>query len=247
MALATPTWAGAQKINKYLGPYHWYLPPFFDYLHRAPLDTLFAHVPPDARVLDLGAGDARLTHFLARRFRQVVALEPQDSAIQLGRLMTRLNGTNPGFSRGDASQLPFRSCVFDCVTAFDVIEHLPRDAASRMLQEAFRTLVPLGWLLVTTPNRRSLRNRVWGHRLDEKHFFELDAGELGAMLADTGFTVRAVDGLYLTPPIPRVEHFASVFPFRAAFRALGAAGRRWPSLSERLVALAQRPEHQTHG
>lgn len=232
--------AGAEKVNEYRGPYHWYLPAFFDYLHRAPLEVLFARVPPEARVLDLGAGDARLTHFLARRYRRVVALEPQDVAVQLGRLMTRLNGTTPMFSRGDASELPFRTGSFDCVTAFDVIEHLPRDAALRMLRETHRTLAADGWLLLTTPNRRSLRNRVWGHHLDDKHFFEVDAAELDAMLSGAGFAVRAIEGIYLTPPLPRVEHFASVFPFRGLFRALGAAGRRWPALSERLVALAQR-------
>jgi SAM-dependent methyltransferase len=237
-----PTLAGAEKVNEYRGPYHWYLPAFFDYLHRAPLETLFARVPPEATVLDLGAGDARLTHFLARRYKRVVALEPQDAAVQLGRLMTRLHGSTPMFSRGDASLLPFRAGMFDCVTAFDVIEHLPRDSAMLMLRETHRTLVPGGWVVVTTPNRRSLRNRIWGHRLDDKHFFELDPPELDAMLSSAGFTVRAIEGIYLTPPIPRVEHFASVFPFRGVFRALGAAGRRWPALSERLVALAQRSE-----
>jgi SAM-dependent methyltransferase len=241
------TLAGAQKVNRYFGPYHWYLPPFFDYLHRAPLETLFAYVPASARVLDLGAGDARLTHFLARRFRRVIALEPQESAVQLGRLMTQLNGSSPAFSRGDASRLPFKSGTFDCVTAFDVIEHLPTESALQMLGEAERILAPGGWLLVTTPNRKSLRNRVWGHHLDDKHFFELDARELEAMLTQAGFRVRELEGVYLCPPIPRVEHFASVFPFRGVFRALGAAGRRWPSLSERLVALAQRSVHTAHG
>ena len=232
--------AGAEKVNEYRGPYHWYLPAFFDYLHRAPLDTLFARVPPDARVLDLGAGDARLTHFLARRYRKVVALEPQAVAIELGRLMTRLNGSAPAFSRGDASLLPFAAGAFDCVTAFDVIEHLPREAATRMLREVRRTLGAGGVVLLTTPNRRSLRNRLLGHQLDEKHFFEVDRAELAAMLSGAGFTDVIIEGIYLTPPIPRIEHFASVFPFRAAFRALGAAGRRWPALSERLVALAAR-------
>ena len=232
--------AGAEKVNEYRGPYHWYLPAFFDYLHRAPLETLFARVPPEARVLDLGAGDARLTHFLARHYRTVVALEPQEVAIELGRLMTRLNGSAPAFSRGDAAVLPFLDGAFDGVTAFDVIEHLPRDAAMRMLREVRRTLAPGGSLLLTTPNRRSLRNRVWGHRLDDKHFFEVEPSELRGMLRETGFAAVHIEGIYLTPPIPRVEHFASVFPFRGAFRALGAAGRRWPALSERLVALAER-------
>jgi SAM-dependent methyltransferase len=240
MSVGRPMLAGGEKVNQYRGPYHWYLPPFFDFLHRAPLSLLSERIPREAWVLDLGAGDARLTHFLARRFAYVVALEPQDAAVQLGRIMTRLNGSLPKFSRGDAAQLPFRAGSFDCVTAFDVLEHLPRDAAARMLREAHAVLKPKGWLLATTPNRRSLRNRIWGHRLDEKHFFEVDVGELRAIVSGAGFRVETIDGLYLTPPVPRIEHFASVFPFRGIFRALGTAGRRWPELSERLVVLAQR-------
>jgi SAM-dependent methyltransferase len=232
--------AGGEKLNEYRGPYHWYLPPFFDFLHRAPLSLLSDRLPGDAWVLDLGAGDARLTHFLSRSFTHVVALEPQDTALQLGRLMTRLNGSRPQFSRGDAAQLPFRAGAFDCVTAFDVLEHVPREAAARMLREAHTVLRPGGWLLATTPNRRSLRNRVWGHRLDQKHFFEVDAAELRTIVTDAGFRVETIEGLYLVPPVPRIEHFASVFPFRGIFRALGRAGRHWPELSERLIVLARR-------
>ena len=65
-----------EKVNVYGGPYHWYLPPFFDFLHRAPLAVFEARVAPGASVLDVGSGDARLTHFLAQRYR-VVGIEPQ--------------------------------------------------------------------------------------------------------------------------------------------------------------------------
>ena len=65
-----------EKVNVYGGPYHWYLPPFFDFLHRAPLALFEEYVAPDARVLDVGSGDARLTHFLAKRFRRVIGIEP---------------------------------------------------------------------------------------------------------------------------------------------------------------------------
>jgi SAM-dependent methyltransferase len=229
-----------EKVNVYGGPYHWYLPPFFDFLHRAPLAVFEARVAAGASVLDVGSGDARLTHFLAKRYR-VVGIEPQRDAIALGRLMTRLNGTAPGFVQGDAASLPFAAGTFDAVSAFDVIEHLPRAFTPGMLAEARRVLRPGGWLLLTTPNSRSLRNRVLGHRLDPKHYFEFSAEELSTAVRDGGFEVVRLEGCYLPLPLPRIEHYASVIPFRALFRALGRAGRSRPGVAEKLVLLARRP------
>jgi len=51
---------------------------------------------------------------------------------------------------GDATTLPFDDARFDAVTFFDVLEHIPDDAAA--VREALRVLRPGGWLLVTTPN-----------------------------------------------------------------------------------------------
>lgn len=228
-----------EKVNVYRGPYHWYLPAFFDFLHRAQLEPVFENLPPSARILDIGAGDGRLTHLLAERFRFVVGLEPQARALALARLMTEINGTSPALLQADAADLPLRPASFDCVTAFDVIEHLPRPTMERLLREMRRVLVPRGWAVVTTPNRESLRNRVLGHRLDPKHYFELDKHELAAEISKAGFEIVRLEGLYVTPPVPRIEHFASVFPFRALFRGLGRLGRRLPELSERLVAIAR--------
>jgi SAM-dependent methyltransferase len=230
------------KQNVYGGPYHWYMPPFFDYMHRSPLDLLFEAAPPSSRVLDVGAGDARLTHFLARRFRAVIGVESQADIVQLGRLMTRLQGTSPALLCGDATKLPFASGSFDVVTSFDVIEHVPLDVAGVLLAEAFRVLRPGGCLLVTTPNSRSLRNRVLGHHPDPKHYFEFAAGELVQAVRDARFTAIRLEGRYIPPPLPRIEHFASVFPFRGLFRALVRAGRRYPSLSDKLVVLAAKPQ-----
>jgi SAM-dependent methyltransferase len=56
------------------------------------------------------------------------------------------------FVVGDATRLPFPDASFDAVTMFDVIEHVPDDAAA--LSEALRVLRPGGCLLLSTPNER---------------------------------------------------------------------------------------------
>ncbi|MDQ3556902.1 MAG: methyltransferase domain-containing protein [Gemmatimonadota bacterium] len=54
------------------------------------------------------------------------------------------------FVCGDATDLEFPDARFDVVTMFDLLEHVPDDAAA--VREAFRVLRPGGWLLVSTPN-----------------------------------------------------------------------------------------------
>jgi SAM-dependent methyltransferase len=53
------------------------------------------------------------------------------------------------FVTGDATRLPVADGVADVVALFDVLEHIPDDAAA--VREALRILRPGGHLLVTTP------------------------------------------------------------------------------------------------
>jgi SAM-dependent methyltransferase len=228
------------KINTYRGPYHWFLPSFFAELHVAPLDVVAAHLAPDAVVVDLGAGDGRLTHLLSLRFRRVIGLDHQHAALRLAQMMTALNGTAPGLSAADAARLPLATASVDGIVAFEIIEHLPPEIVPAFLQESQRVLRGGGWLFVSTPNRASLRNRLLGHRLDEKHYFEATVQELTRLVAVPGFSVEVVEGYYVAPPLRRIEHFASTVPFRPLFRRLIRLGHFMPGLSERILVGARK-------
>lgn len=56
------------------------------------------------------------------------------------------------FVEGDATALPFGDDAFDVVTMFDLLEHVPDDAAAA--REGLRVLRPGGTLLISTPHAR---------------------------------------------------------------------------------------------
>ncbi len=55
------------------------------------------------------------------------------------------------FVQGNAQELPFYNNVYDTVTSFEVLEHVPDDAA--VLSEMYRVLKPNGLLVISVPNR----------------------------------------------------------------------------------------------
>lgn len=62
------------------------------------------------------------------------------------------------FSLADATNLPFGDKSFDAVVSFDVVEHILDD--KQFISEAFRVCKKGGYLVLGTPNRLRLSNRL---------------------------------------------------------------------------------------
>jgi len=93
--------------------------------------------------LEVGGGGSGLTRALFPKA-HVVSMDLETDSRWL-----QPNGPS-GFVAADARRLPFGDQVFDCVTFFDVLEHVEEDGLA--VQEAMRVLRPGGSLLVTAPN-----------------------------------------------------------------------------------------------
>ncbi|HZU75356.1 MAG TPA: methyltransferase domain-containing protein [Dehalococcoidia bacterium] len=112
----------------------------------AAIRTLLAAVRKRQRaatVLEVGAGSGEMTLEIAG------ALEPArlyTFDITPPRPPSRLVAD---CFTGDATALPLRDATQDVVTLFDIIEHIPDDAAA--LAETYRVLRPGGVVLVTVP------------------------------------------------------------------------------------------------
>lgn len=121
----------------------------FGFFYREKMRAIHRVTPdaPLAEVLEVGGGESGLAALLFPEARVVnLDLDPALAGAPCNR-QPRVR-----FVEGNAERLPFADASFDAVTMFDVIEHVPDDAAA--LSEALRVLRPGGYLLLSTPNER---------------------------------------------------------------------------------------------
>jgi SAM-dependent methyltransferase len=81
--------------------------------------------PPGSQTLDLGCGEGRLSHDLARLGHTVVGIDRSPALVEAARI------AHPEitFEEADAAALPFADASFDCVVAFMVLQDTdPLDA-----------------------------------------------------------------------------------------------------------------------
>lgn len=116
---------------------------------RRMLDTYLDEIdfPPDARVLEIGAGTGAVTRHLATQpnVAEAVGLDPSPVLLERAR---QLGAGVPGLSfvQGSAHELPFADGDFDVLVFHTTLCHLSHPG--RALAEAFRVLAPGGWLAV---------------------------------------------------------------------------------------------------
>lgn len=92
------------------------------------------------------------------------------------------------YKKGSAEQLPFQDNFFDTVTAGELIEHLENPEA--FVREVNRVLVRQGFLILTTPNRKSWVNRAFGSYNTKIHLSLFTPEELTALLEKNGFEIK---------------------------------------------------------
>ncbi len=114
---------------------------------------------------------------------------------------------------GDLEQIGFESSSFDCVTMWDVLEHVPDP--TKHMREVRRVLVSGGLVVIGTPNvdhfAFRLKRDKWRHLKPAEHVYYFGRSSVETLLRKTGFRP-------IKPPV----WAAPLFPghLRARVRAL---------------------------
>jgi 2-polyprenyl-3-methyl-5-hydroxy-6-metoxy-1,4-benzoquinol methylase len=142
----------------------------------------------------------------------------------------------------------FPDSIFDVVTLFHVIEHVPSPAA--LCRQVFRVLRPCGLIVVETPNIDSLWFRLLGTRWRQfipDHYWFFSPASLAGLLDRAGFALAGVERVgkaaSLRLLLNRVERIARR-PLPRATRVLqllGLDGRvLWINPGDIILAFARR-------
>lgn len=188
--------------------------------------------PPAATetLLDCGAGTGQFAEEMAARCR-VLVLDDHEEALRM--LRTRFRAEQILSLAGD--QVPLPAASLEYVTALDVLEHVPDDAA--VVRGFARLLKPGGLAVVTVPASMALWSD-WDTALH--HFRRYERAQLKALFA--GDEWELVHANYTNTLV-----FPAVWLVRKWRAWTGAAKARGAGKAEGAGATARRAEEQGAG
>lgn len=134
------------------------------------------HLKNDLNILDLACGVGYGTDMLHKDGRNTYGLDIDSDTITYAR--KQYEGKGVTFLQGNALSTPFKDNYFDCVVAYEMIEHIARP--TKLLKEIKRVLKKGGTLFVSTPN--SLVQSPNGIYNSPYHVHEYTPDELSALL-----------------------------------------------------------------
>lgn len=118
-----------------------------EHLHRY---ALAAALCSGKSVLDIACGDGYGSNLLADKAKSVTGVDIDTVTVELAQ--RKYKKPNLEFKSGSADKIPFPDRSFDMVVSFETLEH--HDKHTEMMQEIKRVLVPGGFCLISTPDKR---------------------------------------------------------------------------------------------
>jgi ubiquinone/menaquinone biosynthesis C-methylase UbiE len=143
-------------------------------------------IPADSDVLELGAGWCDFANLVQAR---------SVCAMDIDAVVKRAAADHVHAEVGDCADLSrFPDASFDVVFASNLLEHLERPTASRLLSESRRVLRPSGRLILLQPN---FRLNPGGYFDDYTHVAIYTDKSLGDYLTASGWKVQHVAAKFL--------------------------------------------------
>lgn len=194
----------------------WTIAKHLDLIHEARLQAVQRLIPPGRRILDLGGANAPLHRMgYPHLFDEIILVDlPSDQRHEMYRdvvLSDEMARGRVSIHYGDMTKLAdFDSSAFDLAWSGQSIEHVPADAAERMVREVFRVLKPGGHFCLDTPN--GLITSIHAQTVDmtmihPEHFVEYHPDALRALLEKVGFRIEAALGIREMPATAATSRF----------------------------------------
>ena len=176
-----------------------------------------------SKILDIGSGSGVLIQAaLSGNFERIYGIEPsswlvKNSPVDIDNNRVKVFvGTFP-------ETRP--SCLVDCVTIMDVIEHVPNPKI--FLEEIHHQLIPKGIVLLSTPDISSFTARVMGRKwwhFRPSHIFYFSKETIQDLLERVGFEILKVEyytwNFSLKYVLSRLEAYAVFSRFASALTRL---------------------------
>ncbi len=123
---------------------------------------------PAGRILELGPGHGRWTHYLKDRCQELILVDVAEQCISACQARFA-DATNIEYHLGDGSSLPVaQDHSVDLVFSFDSLVHAEADVLEAYADELARVLTPDGVAFIHHSNMRDLRSRAaLAHRVPE--------------------------------------------------------------------------------
>ena len=196
--------------------------------HDLKFRSVVEHLGKPKRLLDVGCGAGT---FIGNSLDGIDALGVDLSAAQIAYATAAYGTPSHHFSTQPVADLAVAGQRVDAVTMIELIEHLPADAAVRLLADSRRLLTADGLLVVTTPNYASLWplievgvNALSPVSYVDQHINKYRRGLLRSHLTQAGYRdvkVRTVLGL---APFAAAFGLGTANALHALERAVGHFG-----------------------
>ena len=144
---------------------------------------LLLRILPPLVVADLGSGEGLLSELLARRAKQIIAVDNSEKMVAFGAAKALKSGLkNLEFRLGDLEDPPIESASVDLAILSQALHHAADPA--RAIQSAHRILVPGGRIMVLDLLQHSFKQaqELYGDR-----WLGFSDGELHSWLEEAGF------------------------------------------------------------
>lgn len=120
-------------------------------------------------VLDAACGSGYGSNELAKNATKVVGMDISEEAVAYAK--EKYHRDNLEYIVGSVETLPFENQSIDVVVSFETIEHVNEDIQNAFLKEIKRVLKPDGYLIMSTPNKKTFTDMRSG-RSSEYHVKE---------------------------------------------------------------------------